>query len=419
MKRVFLLFFLFFVSLYGCNIDTKEQKSNFISAQELITVPPDIMKSILDAKEIPHGDHVFGYKAYKILYETTDDNGNKVIASGLLTVPVPPDNLNGKEYYSFPVVLNNHGTIFLDNEAPSYNFMPGESSTFSVVSLFTGIYGFATAMPDYIGYGASKDHYHPYLIYKSSSNASVDMLKASIDFCEKNDIPIRRDAFLTGYSEGGYVTMATAKKLQEHPEILVNVKAVAPLDGVYDLETMGLGVASKPTMVYPAFIGFLVYAYTETYPKDVVRNQLVQEPYASSLPSLFDGNHSGEEINANLTTNTNAFFSATYLSDFLLNPENPFRKKLRENSTDNWVPLFPVRIVHCEHDNIIPYQLAYYSYKKMVALGSKDIQIIDPEDEFSSEVDNDGWNHQECAPYAYQFAAKWFCELIYGKGKCN
>jgi len=419
MKRAFLFFLLVFIFFYGCNNDTRESKSNLISAQELITVPPDTMKNILDSKHIPHGEYVFGYKAYKILYETTDDAGNKVTASGLLTVPVPPDNLKGKEYYSFPVVLNHHGTIFLDNEAPSYNFSPGENSTFPVISLFTGIYGFATAMPDYIGYGASKEHYHPYLIYNSTANASVDMLKASIDFCEKNGIPIRRDAFLTGYSEGGYATMATAKKLQEHPEILINVKAVAPLDGVYDLETMGLGIATKPTMIYPAFIGFLVYSYTETYPKDVVRNHLVQEPYASRLLSLFDGNHSGTEINANLTTDTNAFFNGAYLLDFVSNSENPFRKKLKENSTDNWAPLFPVRIVHCEHDNIIPYMLAFSSYNKMVALGGKDIQIVDPEDVFSGLVDNDGWNHQECAPYAYQIAAKWFCELVHGAGKCK
>ncbi|NPA54665.1 MAG: hypothetical protein GXO21_08390 [Aquificae bacterium] len=422
MKKIFILFLsLFLIGNLSCENGSREGDSKIISVQKLISISPQNMEEILNQKNIPHGPIVFGYDAYKVVYETKDDFGEKVIASGLLVVPVLPDIIpeEKRKLYSFPVVLNHHGTIFQDNEAPSYNYMPADTSTFSLISLFTGIYGFATVFPDYIGYGESKNHYHPYMIQNSLAQASIDMLKASIDFCERNGILVKRDTYITGYSEGGYAAMATAKRLQEKPELLINVKAVAPLDGIYDLENMGLAVVSQEEIKYPAFIGFLLYAYSKTYPEDVILNQLVQEPYATIIPTLFDGKKSAVEINSSLTSKTLKLFYPQAMQDFALNPKNPFRSKLKENNTDNWAPKFKMKIIHCEHDDVLPYQLVEISFKKLVANGAEDIELVNPEKVFSSLVDNDGWSHKECAPYAYQLAAKWFCILERGEDSCR
>ncbi len=422
MRGIFSLLILILSFIFiSCENSSREDTSNLIYGEKVLSIPPDLMREILDNDGIPHGSIVFGYDAYKIVYETVDDFGNKVRASGILTIPVLPDTIpeEKRKLYSFPVVLNHHGTIFLNEEAPSYNYMPGKNSTFPIIALFTGIYGFATAMPDYIGYGESKDHYHPYMIQKSLARASIDMLKASIDFCEKNGILIKRDTYITGYSEGGYGAMATAKMLQEKPEILINVKGVAPLDGVYDLEKMGLAVVSQETIKYPAFIGFMLFSYSNTYPKDVILNQIVQEPYATRIPQLFDGTKTGLEITLQLTQNTQELFYPEYIQDFVLNTENPFRVKLRENNTDNWAPSFKMKIIHCRHDDVLPFALVQLSFNKMIANGGKEIELVDPEDVFSNIVDNDGWSHTECAPYAYQIAAKWFCVLERGAEKCS
>ncbi len=424
MKRIIGIFLIIFsIFLQSCENDSREYKTTLISAEKLMSVSPEMMRNILDKNNTPHGPIVFGYDAYKIIYETTDDLGNKVIASGLLTIPILPDTIpeEKRKLYSFPVVLNEHGTIFLDNEAPTYNYMPGNNSTFPIIALFTGIYGFATAMPDYIGYGESKDHYHPYMIENSLAQASIDMLKASIDFCEKNGILIKRDAYITGYSEGGYAAMATAKKLQEKPELLINVKAVAPLGGIYDLEKMGLAVISQTQLDNDslAFVGFLVYAYSKTYSKDIVLNQIIQDPYNAILPQLYDGTKSKDEIAKNLDNDIRNLFDPLYLQDMAINTENPFRKKLRENNTDDWAPQSKMRIVHCGHDNILPFALVELSYNKMLANGATKIELIDPEIIFSALVDNDGWSHKECAEHAYKIAAQWFCVLERGPEKCG
>lgn len=421
MKLIFSLILVLFSFIFSsCNNDSREAESPLISAEKVFSVSPDDMRNYInnftDSQNIRY---VFGYDAYRITYRTKDSAGNEVIASGLLTVPIPPDDMppQQKKLFSSPIILNEHGTIFRDNDAPSYNFHPGNNSTFPIIALFTGLYGFTTAMPDYIGYGASKEHFHPYLIKKDLAQDSIDFLKACIDFCEQNGLKTRRDVYITGYSEGGYVAMATAQRLQENPEYLINVKGVSPLDGVYDLETMALGLMFNPSLNYPSFVAYLVYAYSLAYPQEIVLDEIIGDTYISILPSLFDGTKSREEIDSVLPKNINQLFKIEYISDFVSNNENSLRVKLKENNVDEWVPHFPLQIVHCGHDDVIPYQLAQLSYSNIVSLGGNDIIFVDPEVVFNA--DNDGWNHAQCAKYAYQIAANWFCILDRGNDMCS
>ena len=421
MRLIFsLILVLFSFIFFSCNNDSRETKSPLISAEKVFSVSPDDMRNyisnLINSQSVRY---VFGYDAYRIIYRTKDSAGNEVIASGLLTVPILPDNMSEqqKNLFSSPIILNEHGTIFRDNDAPSYNFYPGNNSTFPLIALFTGLYGFTTAMPDYIGYGASKGHFHPYLIKKDLAQDSVDFLKACIDFCEQNGLKTKRDVYITGYSEGGYVAMATAQRLQQNPEYLINVKGAAPLDGVYDLETMALCLMSRGVLNYPSFVAYLVYAYSQAYTKDLVLNEIINDAYSSLLASLFDGTKSREEIDNVLPKNINQLFKIAYIYDFVSNTQNLFRVKLRENNVDEWVPSFPLQIVHCGHDDVIPYQLAQLSYSKMVSLGGENITLVNPEVVFNA--DNDGWNHAQCAKYAYQIAANWFCILDRGNDMCS
>ena len=102
---------------------------------------------------------------YKFTYKTTL-NGNKIQASGLLGIP--------KGMTTTPALLSaQHGTMFADADAPS-NF----PTAFTGFELFASA-GFITVIPDYIGFGASKDIAHPYYDMQSSGIAVVDMIKAA------------------------------------------------------------------------------------------------------------------------------------------------------------------------------------------------------------------------------------------------
>ena len=75
--------------------------------------------------------------------------------------------------------------------------------------------------------------------------------------------------------------------------------------------------------------------------------------------------------------------------------------------------------IHCAGDNILPQSLAYETYQKFVNNGATDVQFIDPEQEYPSLVDSDGWNHSECAPYAYRILLGWLCVQEYGADRCS
>jgi pimeloyl-ACP methyl ester carboxylesterase len=77
--------------------------------------------------------------------------------------------------------------------------------------------GYIAVLPDYIGYGDSTAKLHPYLHASTLASATVDMNRAARTFLALPDINMARNGqfFLTGYSEGGYATLATQRPMQQ------------------------------------------------------------------------------------------------------------------------------------------------------------------------------------------------------------
>lgn len=106
-----------------------------------------------------------------------------------------------------------HGTIIGSEGAPSnYPNSQAESGLNLIASL-----GFVTIMPDYIGYGVSKNIMHPYFDKKYSAQSVVGMIKAVKEYLKKQEISVSGRLFLLGYSEGGYTTMAAQQAIETNP----------------------------------------------------------------------------------------------------------------------------------------------------------------------------------------------------------
>ncbi|MGZ8517349.1 MAG: hypothetical protein ACXWWD_08365, partial [Chitinophagaceae bacterium] len=113
-----------------------------------------------------------GYTAYRITYNTTHTNGKEIVASGAIFVPDITTEL--------PLFNYNHGTYFpsQEKEAPSYL---GFSYELIMGKLYAGA-GYLVVMPDYPGYGASKNIAHPYGAYHEIAGSVIDMLYAVKEF---------------------------------------------------------------------------------------------------------------------------------------------------------------------------------------------------------------------------------------------
>jgi len=386
--------------LTGCGSIDNEGK-NVVGADKLLNVTPlfDITSDQMQptVTSLAPGKPAFGIKGYRVVYSTKNERGEDIKVSGLITVPVPSELiLNGLKAkgksYSMSIVSNQHGTIFPDYEAPTSSVIATQKPT-QIGTLFSAVGGFVTLEPDYIGFGESKSELHPYLLEKASANTVVDMIEAAIKFGNDNQLPLNGQIFLTGYSEGGYVTLAAAKEIENnHPEM--SLKGLAPMSGPYDLNLTGMGVLSQPTMERPDFIAGIVYSYATDLDLDL--NSIVNSEYASKLPTLYDADKNSTVIQDALTTSISEFFVPEYRADFLTNPHNELREAFVENSVDDWKPKTTTTLLYCSGDTTIDYHLSLSASAKM------GVEAIDL---------NNSLGHTECAIPAYGYALKWFDEL--------
>jgi dienelactone hydrolase len=390
------------VIISGCNSGTEEKP---IGGELLLNISAHQMKNMLTRQKWPiEGLDVFGYKAYKLSYDTTDEENKTVKASGLLVIPTGINNDLKRNGLS--IVSYSHGTITQNNDAPTV-FTEKYNSPIDSANIFSSLGGFATLMADYIGYGDSAGHYHPYVMERSLANASVDLIKAAKKFAKNNNIKINDKLFITGYSEGGYTAMSTFKKLEEED---INVTAAMPMAGPYDLNYMAesvLGNNHESMSGYAVAYNVLaINAYTKSYDKNI--SSVFNEPYASRVDKLLDGSHSFDDIERQMSTVTSELFRDNFLVDYNSNDNNWLKKAFKKNSVNHWAPKAPMILVHCEGDDQVPYaiskQTATYMYKEKGAR----VDTLRPDRESASQKP---MGHIDCFYPSLEITAYFFAGM--------
>ena len=399
----------------GCGSNLSTPTTQSVKGGELLVdFSSDSMKSTLLGKGlIDKNTTVYGYKAYKIPYTTTDEEGNEVKASALFVIPTGlPSVVTTK--LGLSLVADDHGTIFANREAPSIIAQSSGGPDGSSIIL-TSLGGFATLQPDYIGFGDSNSHYHPFILKDSLANSTVDSIKQVKKFALDNNITLNNQLFLTGYSEGGYASMATLKKIEEEDTGLT-VTMAAPMAGPYALKRMADMVLSQPKLSVPSFMANVGFAYAKANNQPL--NSIINEPYASKLPTLFNGDLNRTQIDPQLTTDTTGatgLFEPTFIDDYKTNDSNWFKEAVTANNLYDWAPQTPVRLVHCEGDNVIPYRISQLTEGTMKALGASSVVIV-PVEQTLIATDPAKYpadlnlTHTDCGLYAYSVTTKIFAK---------
>ena len=402
----------------GGSSDPGELKVEKVKGGELIAdVPANVLKARLIEKGLAEKNTtIFGFKAYKIPYTTTDDKGKKVNASGVMIVPTS-ENADGKTIQTLEfmkakglaMAVDCHGTIFSNDEAPSV-LIENSASAEGVGVIFSSISGFITLQPDYIGFGDSKEHYQAYLLKESSANSVVDFTKAAIEFAKANNIPLvaTKDIYLTGYSQGGFVALAALKKFEAEE---FNVVMATPMAGPYLLDPIAGTVLSSDTIKVPSFMAAVAYSYATTYDKKVT--ELIQEPYASKLPSLYNGSLTRPEIDKKLTTKikgSNGLFTDSIVANY---NGSWFQKELQANSVVDFTPKTPVEMLHCLGDDVIDYKISQATQDAFVnQLGANHVNLTPVEVAITKDPQTGlRLGHVDCALPSYKVSAYMFTTM--------
>ncbi len=437
LRDLLLVVFVAFFSACGTEGNTGDNNvvdgsAQLVSATVIDEVNASTMLAVIQSKVDPNATNAFAYKAVKILYNTVNQDGEAIVASGLLTIPTPTDAYKAylasiSKSFSVSMINENHGTIFLNSDAPTQVEIPNGLPDYKTAILMTGIAGFAAVIPDYIGFGETNNKVVPYILAKSAARNSIDMIKASIKYMEDNGININYQLYISGYSQGGYNAMAVAKSIQNNALSMVNLKGVAPMAGPYNVEDLAdIELNATHVMAYPAFLADLAYSYAHYYSDVNLSNIAI--PALSQFQLAFDGQNDTVAIHTILgvanpsvgdygfyTHKADELFKDSFINDYQNNQNNIMRQKFVKNNLDTWTPSSKVNLIQCVDDDIIPFSESNNTYNKFKLNGADVILTGIPTALLKQQQDAmHPFIHANCAPEAYGAAVQWFAAIRNG-----
>lgn len=228
-----------------------------------------------------------GVRVYKFVYGTVGGRGEPTDASGALMVPTGHTaQCQGPR----PIVLYTHGTAINRAEDLSAINDPANPAydTAIRIALIFAAHGYIAVAPNYAGYDLSTLRYHPYLNRSQQSQDALDSLTAARQLLGRLHGSVRDDGklFVTGYSQGGFVSMATLRALdrQGHP-----ATAGAPMSGPYALLAMADEIfLGHPDFGGTAYLPLVVNSYAHLEHDSIDPAQVLSRHFRAAA-ALFPG----------------------------------------------------------------------------------------------------------------------------------
>ena len=293
----------------GTLLQTPPQLTSSLSAPSLLLQLSGVSSPPLQQLLSLVGSPVCDIAVYHIEYETAGGANEATTASGALMVPTGGhSNCTGAR----PIVLYAHGTATdrgfniadLTNE--------GNAEGLFLAAVFAS-QGYIVVAPNYVGYDTSTLPYDAFLVGAQQSADMIDALTAARTALPAAGAPTTTDdgkLFLTGYSQGGYVALATHRAMQAAG---MQVTASAPMSGPYALAAFVDAVfEGQVDGGAPVVATMLFTSYQNSY-GDIYANATdVFEPqYATGINSLLPTTTTRSELYSQGKLPQYALFSAT------------------------------------------------------------------------------------------------------------
>ena len=351
------------------------------------------------------GDINFGVKGYKVFYLTPNEKDSLVEATAAIFLP---EN-NG---FNSPILSWQHGTVVSDLGVPSAQIDNQNS-----LGILAASHGYITLMSDYLGLGEGQGD-HNYCHSKTEASAIIDLILASKDFAESQGVGIGEQVFLMGYSQGGHVTMAAVKEIEQNYADEIILTASCPMAGPY---SMSIAQTTMLDEIYPnpGYFPYVIFSYQRVYGNLYNTPEELFMPGFESLFELYDGNYSMGQINDSIWAIAENNYQITpsnfrpldmirteYYNEYLNNSTHPFHLALVDNDLIDFTPQAPMQIIHCNADDNVPYENATMAYEAFIESGASAEEI--------TIIDGGNFDHNECATFSVISAKLWFDTMLNG-----
>jgi predicted esterase len=260
-----------------------------VAGNALTTLSPTMLAGFLESAQTGTlavaGPPQCSVSVYRVRYNTIGGAGESADASAAIFVPTGAGATCAN---SRPVLLYAHGTSL----QKSYDMADIANNTEArLVAAVFAAQGFVVVAPNYTGYGGSSLGYHPYLDRIAQSADMIDALRAARSSFTAIGVRDSGKLMVTGYSQGGYVALATQRAMQETGNGEFTLTAAGGMSGPYAIERFGdelFGGAPRDgaTLVVPFIINAGQHATAALYntPADVYEAQ-----YAPTIADLVPG----------------------------------------------------------------------------------------------------------------------------------
>ena len=221
---------------------------------------------------------------YHLRYTTLGGAHEATTASGALMVPI---GIDSRCHGPRPILLYAHGTS--TNRAYNISDLEVQHNAEGIVlAAFFASQGYIVVAPNFAGYDTSTLPYHPFLVADQQAGDMTDALAAARTALPVASALLTTDSgrlFITGYSQGGYVAMATHRAMQAAG---MPVTAAAPMSGPYALAAFVDAVfAGRVNGGAPISSTLLLTGYQKSFGGIYGNTLEVFEPgYASDIESL-------------------------------------------------------------------------------------------------------------------------------------
>lgn len=259
---------------------------------------------------------------YRIAYPVELESGERVMASGLLALPrgAAPSR----------IVSFHHGTSTSREAVPSRLDVTGAAASI----LFAGN-GYMLLAPDYLGLGDSA-RIHGYYVTPEHVAAVTALIAAARQLPGAPDAPV----FLSGFSQGGHVTLAAMRDMEARGEAVL---AAAPVAAALDIRNISLAAALKGgAPSHSLYLAYLAWSHAHHY-GHALDTALTAE-YAALVENLYGTPHEPDEIVAALPENPREMFTPEFLAAFDEGGSHWLLDTIATAGLTAWTPQAPLRL---------------------------------------------------------------------------
>ncbi|MCF8476860.1 MAG: prolyl oligopeptidase family serine peptidase [Pseudolabrys sp.] len=302
---------------------------------------------------------------YRVTYSSVvPERGNKpIVATGLIAIP----DVDGA---TFPMVSYQHGTVFGKEEVPSFPEQSPETQL--MIAQFAG-QGYVVIGADYFGMGVSKEP-EGYMVKASHQQATYDMLMASRAVLDHMKLAGGK-LFISGWSQGGFVTMAFLEKLESAG---VTVEAAATASAPVDIFVALNGFLNFPRKIDAAWVNSLFvlssFAFENYYGVPGLARSLFNDKYYDIARKVYEREpFDPADVPSDLHKLIRAdYFDAQYFA------ASAYGKLVAQTTAYRWVVKSPVRNYYGETDEVITPGLGRLpmTYQRAIGNGNPTVEAV-------------------------------------------